>query len=242
MGIKLNKKGQTEDIFGDLLLAFLLSIVGVVLLISTINGFTIQANQGLEDAASIDIKNDLISFLNTNLGSILGKEDLSKLVKIGLDEDSTVVDFFYIAAVYSDKLKESKEILVKIVNYFRVIYPHQYTSEASINFEFTPDYTLIFRFEKLGTFYFIRIINKGFSRSPPEVLREPTINIIESRNKDLFSVDDVSEAEWCLESSGFSGNKYFYRSYGHSSLKSKNYDGDITVDLHSCIIGRRFYE
>src|SRR3989344_9655074 len=104
MVIKLNKKGQTEDIFGDLLLAFLLSIVGVILLIATINGFTTQTNQGVEDIVSIDVKNDLISFLNTNLGSILGKDDLSKLEELGVDEDSKVMDFFYIAAVYSDKL------------------------------------------------------------------------------------------------------------------------------------------
>ncbi len=91
MAIK-GKKGQTEDILGDFLFALFLSVVGVVFLILAMGYVRGSAEHGYEEIFSFDVKNDLMTFLNSRLDNFVIDNEFREN---GLREDSKILDFFY---------------------------------------------------------------------------------------------------------------------------------------------------
>jgi hypothetical protein len=242
---KLNKKGQTEDIFGDMFLAVLIFAVGLIFLIATGSQFNFGVQEGMEKIASIDVKDDLITLLDTKLGEIdLGKEDLGKLNELGVSKDTNLKDFLYILVKNSDSnLFEGdlKRVLKTVFNGYRIKQYHQYGEDLSERlFEFTPDYTFLYKFIDSSGSYIVRVKKSDFARSPPERYPELTVNIVKSLRDDALALDLSKESEECFENSGFSKNHYFYRAFGDAEIKGLNYDGSFNVVLYECIIGRRF--
>ncbi len=239
MGLIIDRKGQTEDIFGDLLLAFLLSIVGIIFLILASGYLSGGIDHGMEDIYSLDVKNDLLIFLNTGLGNIdLGNEGLGRLSELGLNRDSKVIDFLYIMALlYKGNFQDDfRDISWKIMNSRRFI-TQDYLSSGKF-FDLTPRYRLFYRLYKGDKTFSIRIMNQPTRNTPYSSNAEPTINVYVLNSKKDALEDDTIFKKDCLEGE-YSDNPYFYKTFGRGVIKSENYDGQVEVIIESCGLGLR---
>lgn len=246
MLLRLNKKGQAQDIFVDMLLALGLSIVILIFLIWVGKYFDFSVKEGIEKINSVDVKEDLITILNTKLGSIdLGDKGLGKLILVGVNKETSVMEYLNIVSkVYNenkDLQDDFKRVLIKIRDAFRIIFSNSYKGESESDFEFTPDYTLLYRFIKNENEVFgVRLIHDGFARHPPQMVNdEPTINVFKSHGSEVLKIGNALESKKCYDS-GYSKNEYFYRVYGMANIESLNFGGKVKIELHSCIMGRRF--
>ena len=225
----LNKKGQAvKDIFGDLWLAALLFVIAIMLVIPSSNLFKVNVNKGMEDIASLDVKNDLSTILNTKLENLdLGKEGLGKLKELGLNLDSSVMDFLYVMAKTQsqDRIFEfEKAFSKKFVSYDSRVVPVGHWLEYSFT-----------SFSGVKKLFYVAAVLEG-TLLAKETIYSYSSSVGRGLNGGMgygLESDDKYRKECFRDIPALKGEKY-EKIYGVANIKSINYDGIIKIELKEC--------
>ncbi len=228
MAVKLGKKGSFDEMM-DIILGSGLLVVGIFFLMASMGQFGRDIDKGFEEIASLDVKNDLLTILDTPLESLdFGNKGLGKLIDFGLNEKSSIIDFLYIMTKFDNyndlgavnridlethkdffRINEEIHSLFKVYNQgsFYRYYLLRLTLTSSAGNK---------RYYGYGAYY-----NKydGNFYSASDYL---------SSNPEFKDITDELSRSYCEDW------KEYKEVYGKADLKTMNFDGVIDIELRGC--------
>ena len=233
MVIKLRKKGSFDEMM-DIMLGSGLLVVGIFFLMFSMGQFGRDIDKGFEEIASIDVKSDLIAFLNTPLGSLdYDDETWNKFSVFGLNKESNVMDFLYVqnkVLIYDGQrnklINGFDDVLFTLFTITRQDLFSNFVKQNSIV------YTRRLSFEYKFTSFSgdSKIISYGMFSDTPEGYH-PTFTINENIDEDSLSIN-VNIGEFCETLSSDRWNPKGLS--GLTSIRSMNYDGFVEINLLTC--------
>lgn len=235
MVIKLGKKGSFDEMM-DIMLGSGLLVVGIIFLMFSMGQFWKDIDKGFEEIASLDVKNDLIAFLNTPLGSLdFDDETWNKFSVFGLNKESNVMDFLYV----QNKVLISDGQRNKLINGFDDDLFTLFTiTRQNLFSNFVKQNSIVFTRRLSFEYKFTsfsddsKVISYGMFSDTPEGYH-PTFTIKENIDEDSLDIKkDVNVGKFCET---LSSDRWSPKGFGGlTSIRSMNYDGFVEINLLTC--------
>jgi len=235
MGIKLRKKGSFDEMM-DIILGAGLLVVGIIFLMFSMGQFRNDIDKGFEEIASLDIKNDLISFLNTPLESLdYDDKTWDKFSIFGLNKKSNVMDFLYVQnrVLISDgqRYKLIDGFDDDLFTLFTITRQNLFSNFVKQNsIVFTRRLSLEYKFTSFSGDD--KVNYYGMFSDTPEGYH-PTFTIKDDNVGDSSEIsNDVGVSEFCET---FGSDRWSSKPFsGLTNIRSMNYDGFIEINLLTC--------